>query len=372
MLPQSKTSNGLSLVLTGTVVLVLASCLSAASDNRKKRSRQPTPSPKEIEVLRGHGGIVKTVAFHPNGQLLYSGGHDAQVIGWNISKAGSRKSQCHEVDRRQSGERISSLAFNKNGNVLAVSGVTHWGNGFGSALKIFTQHQEKPLTIGAQAAWSYTSCDVDPRGNYVAMGGRNNLLRVVALSSKKTRKNKVVPALARKDAPGIPGPVLRVACHPKRPIVAAAGEGGWISLYEVTRTGLLLIENPSVLIGSKSNRIVGLKFSVDGRHLIAASSDHHISVYENSTGKRVRHFAPADSIPQWIDVHPKYNWIVVGYEDKVARIVDFESKKVVAQLKGHDGSVKSAAFSADGKFVATGSEDQTVRIWDLQLTIRGK
>ncbi|KAM3099823.1 WD40 repeat domain-containing protein, partial [Phormidesmis sp. 146-35] len=36
-------------------------------------------------------------------------------------------------------------------------------------------------------------------------------------------------------------------------------------------------------------------------------------------------------------------------------------------LKGHSGSVWSVSFSPDGKTLATGSDDQTVILWNLDL-----
>ena len=342
--------------------------LLATQPGKKKRI---SLSPVQIEILRAHGGTVSSVTFHPSGRTLFSGGHDGQVIGWDITNARMPKRNCFEIDRRQSGERISSLAFDKSGNVFAMSGTTHWGNGFGSALKIFTPYQEDPFKIGAAAPWSYTSCDIDPRGRFIVMGAKNNQLRAVSLTSKVKKKRKrkeIVPALARIDAPGVPCPVTRVACHPKQTVVAAGGKGGWVGLYRISDTSLVKVSDISIFSGDRNDRITGLKFTPSGRELITSCEDSSITVVDVKTGRKLRKFTPAESMPKWIEMHPKHTWIIVAYEDGVARIVDYDAGQVVAELHGHDGPIVAAAFSPNGKGAATGSEDQTVRLWDLQAT----
>jgi len=58
--------------------------------------------------------------------------------------------------------------------------------------------------------------------------------------------------------------------------------------------------------------------------------------------------------------------IVTSSNDKTARIWDAESGKALLKLEGHTDSVNSAAFSPDGKKIVTVSDDKTARIWDAE------
>jgi WD40 repeat protein len=54
-----------------------------------------------------------------------------------------------------------------------------------------------------------------------------------------------------------------------------------------------------------------------------------------------------------------------GSDDQTVRIWDIKSGKCISTLEGHSGCVRSVTFSHDGKLLASGSEDGTVKIWDV-------
>ena len=77
----------------------------------------------------------------------------------------------------------------------------------------------------------------------------------------------------------------------------------------------------------------------------------------------------ANELP--VAISPDNRWLVTGSEDKTARLWDLSAKDPAANpvvLRGHDDRVWAVAISPDNRWLVTGSWDKTARLWLLQMS----
>jgi WD40 repeat protein/tetratricopeptide (TPR) repeat protein len=67
-----------------------------------------------------------------------------------------------------------------------------------------------------------------------------------------------------------------------------------------------------------------------------------------------------------MDISPDGQTLVVstGYSRTFARVLDANTGRLLRTLRGHTRFVSDVKFSSDGKWLVTGSSDQSLRVWD--------
>jgi len=66
-----------------------------------------------------------------------------------------------------------------------------------------------------------------------------------------------------------------------------------------------------------------------------------------------------------VQFHPNSNYIATGSSDRSVRLWDCVTGNCVRLMTGHKGTVSALCFSIDGRFIASGGADKKVLIWDL-------
>src|SRR5262249_44882774 len=124
------------------------------------------------------------------------------------------------------------------------------------------------------------------------------------------------------------------------------------------------------------------RFSPDGKLVATGGYDKLVMVWNPNEVKPVDigsrlegkpdpkinfvRFAGHDGPVRSIGFSTKGRLLLSGSDDNSIRIWDVASGKNVNPLRGHNRAVRAAAFSPDSDWVLSGSEDQTVRRWNVR------
>jgi len=119
-------------------------------------------------------------------------------------------------------------------------------------------------------------------------------------------------------------------------------------------------------ITGHTDLVWSVALSRDGKTLVTGSSeaDRTARVWDFTSGKE-RARVDLHGIGYAAVIHPSGRRALVASQDKNVYVIDLQTGKDAGLLRGHTGPVFSLALSRDGKLLASGSGDGTVKFWDL-------
>jgi eukaryotic-like serine/threonine-protein kinase len=156
-----------------------------------------------------------------------------------------------------------------------------------------------------------------------------------------------------------PGTDIRAAAFDNYGLrVATARSDGSARVWDAT-TG----EAISPLF-KESYWLTDIKFSPDGKRVIAAAGGHRANVWNLETGKRVQ-LSGHQNVVVSAAFSPSGERTITASFDGTARVYETSSGKPLTPPLRHSGLVTAAEFSPDGMRVLTAGADGTVRVWSL-------
>jgi RNA polymerase sigma factor (sigma-70 family) len=305
-------------------------------------------SGKRLVTCEGHTDEALSVAWSPDGKALASSSKDQTARLWESDSGKLKRTLKHTG-------WLERVAFSPDGKSLAVAG------GWGGKVHLWdlTHEGDKPRWSAPQM--NSVGLAFSPDGKRLAGCGWEAGVRVWDVATGKEQ--------GAADAGGHTSWVTALAVAPDGTTVVSASTDWTVIVWDTVR------RREVRRLTGHTDRAYSVAVSPDGRTVATGARDKTIRLWDLATGREVKKieagglvhgltFSPDGKRLASCSGNDTYDGWVLEVPGHNATVWDVATGKPAFRLEGHDGGVKSVAWSPDGKTLATGGNDTTVRLWD--------
>jgi WD40 repeat protein len=356
-----------------------------------------------LSTLGDYTGRIFSLSFRPDGRLLASGGEDGLVNLWEIATGNLLTTLVGHCDEVRSvafsadGDWLASGSYDRTVRLWQIEGRWQGDDDKGQTIAPATSQNpefrtQNSLILAGHADWVW-SVAWSPDGRTLVSSSSDRTLKLWDLQTAQCQKTLL----------GHAQPIRTVAYSADGQTIVSGSDDQTVRLWHPTTGDCFRI------LSGHTSWVTSIAISPDELLFASGSEDQSVRLWDSNTHACLRVLQGYSNGIWSIAWHPNGQTLVSGGQDRLVRLWDLvdiaraketraEGRRLVAAsqarvqnclaetddrpksqiptldaaapspicLSAHSRWVWSVAFSPDGQWLASGSEDHTIQLWNAR------